>query len=142
MNRFKRIVDKLWFCDWRFILRELDEGTGRYYLQVQFNAEDISTGKVETQSGRKWLLSPHMTEGEIVQTALMAVLAAVEHEARESFCYDGKRIFGPHKNPDDLAAARVQIRKPAIGETQLKKVAGGPMREEYVSDGWKDRKSP
>lgn len=53
--------------------------------------------------GRKWLLSPHMTKDEIVQTALMATLAAVEHEAREKFKYKGAAIFGPHFNVDRLA---------------------------------------
>lgn len=53
-------------------------------------------------SGRKWRLSYHMTKSEVVQTALAAVLAAVEHEAREHFLYQGRAIFGPHFNVDDL----------------------------------------
>lgn len=54
--------------------------------------------------GRKWLISEHMTEGEIVQTCLMAFLAAEEHEAREAFTYKGKTIFGPHLSIDNLIA--------------------------------------
>ncbi len=78
--------------DWAFHIGVM--GTGDIivstYMQVQF----IAGG--ETWRGRKWLLSPHMTEGEVVQTALMACLAAEEHEAREAFRYKGKALFGPH----------------------------------------------
>lgn len=53
-------------------------------------------------SGRKWRLSDHMTRSEIVQTGFLALLAFVEHEARESFCYRGEPIFGPHFNIEAL----------------------------------------
>lgn len=43
-----------------------------------------------------------MTRSEVVQTALKAVLAAVEHEAREFFTYNGRAIFGPHYDVDAL----------------------------------------
>lgn len=54
-------------------------------------------------SGRKWRWSVHMTKSEIVQTAFMAYLAWVEHEARESFTYKGEKIFSPHFDVDYLA---------------------------------------
>jgi hypothetical protein len=54
--------------------------------------------------GRKFYLSPHMTDAEVIQTALMAVIAFEEHEAREAFLFRGDRIFGPHKS---LASLRV-----------------------------------
>lgn len=53
-------------------------------------------------NGRKWLLSSHMTASELVQTALMAVLAFNEHETREMFEYCGMAIFGPHFDVADL----------------------------------------
>jgi hypothetical protein len=65
---------------------------GRQYLQV-------SDGK---WTGRKWMLSLHMTDGEVVQTAMAAVLAWHEHEARESFKFRGKAIFNPHLSLDAL----------------------------------------
>lgn len=46
--------------------------------------------------GRKWRLSPHMTDMEVVQTALKAILTAQEHEAREQFKVDGVAVCGPH----------------------------------------------
>ena len=62
---------------------------------------------------RKWLLSPHMTEGEFVQTCLKAVLTAEEHEAREKFLYDGMAVFGPHIDLEALvdAAQITKLRK-------------------------------
>lgn len=50
------------------------------------------------------MLSPNMTKSELVQTAMKAVLAAEEHEAREHFRYRGKCIFGPHIDVDGLLA--------------------------------------
>ncbi len=56
--------------------------------------------------GRKWRLSEHMTDGEIVQTAFMAVMAAVEHETREGFTYRGVSVFDPHYDIEKLVELR------------------------------------
>jgi hypothetical protein len=56
--------------------------------------------------GRKWFLSEHMTDGEVVQTALMACLAASEHEIREQFKYRGVSIFDPHYDIERLVELR------------------------------------
>lgn len=61
------------------------------------------TGKTEIGwTGRKWRLSPHMTKGEIVQTAFAACLAWEEHECREAFKYKGQSVFSPHYNIESL----------------------------------------
>src|SRR5258708_5406117 len=72
------------------------------YLQVVFPAL-LGMSVDHPVSGRKWRLSTHMTKGEIVQTALLAVIQAQEHEIREHFLYKGKAIFGPHYDVDVLA---------------------------------------
>ncbi len=46
--------------------------------------------------GRKWALSLHMTDAEIVSTVWMAVQAAVLHEVRELFTFSGAAIYDPH----------------------------------------------
>ena len=51
---------------------------------------------------RKWRISKHMTESEIVQTAFLAIRTAEEHETREKFQYKGSAIFQPHRNVNDL----------------------------------------
>ena len=42
----------------------------------------------------------HMCKSEFIQTAFMAVLAAIEHEARELFKYKGQSVLGPHFDLD------------------------------------------
>jgi hypothetical protein len=76
-------------------------GTGSHkYLQIGYEIP----GEVNPRMhhGRKWLLSDYMTEGEIVQTALMATLVCEEHEARENFKYKGLAVFHPHHDIDAL----------------------------------------
>lgn len=82
------------YKDWSFYV---GRNGSTAYLQAQF----VDEGK--RQHGRKWMLSEFMTKSEIIQTALKAVLAAEEHEAREKFLYRGKSIFGPHFDVDELA---------------------------------------
>lgn len=67
-----------------------------FYLQVVF----IEKG--EEHKGRKWQLSRHMTETEIVRTAYKAILAAEEHEAAERFKYCGYAIYSPHMHIEGL----------------------------------------
>jgi hypothetical protein len=81
------------FDGWRF---RVEADGSRPYLQVESTAPCARTGAAITWRGRKWFLSLHMTRSEIVQTALKAVLTALEHEARERFLYRGQPIFGPH----------------------------------------------
>lgn len=79
---------------WELRLRE---EPGRFYLQWHFSNPDAKNPMLVTPVfGRKWFLSTWMTESEIVQTALMGALAAEEHECREFFRYEGKRVFNPH----------------------------------------------
>ena len=52
-----------------------------------------------------------MTRGEGVQTALLAVLTAVEHEARERFTYKGQAVFGPHFDVEALAQLAADERR-------------------------------
>lgn len=93
-KRFRAILDRIEYRGWDLLLR-LDES--RYVLQVQFWAEGAA------QRGRKWLLSEHMTDGEVVQTAFKAIITAEEHECREAFKYRGQAVFGPHLDADWLA---------------------------------------
>lgn len=64
------------------------------------------TGKPMPWKGRKWVLSKWMTDGEVVQTVFMALLAAIEHEAREAFLYKGYAVLDPHYDIDKLVELR------------------------------------
>jgi hypothetical protein len=72
------------------------------YLQGKYEEPDTVTGKVEWQHTRKWLLSPHMTKSELVQTVFKCALTSMEHKTREWFTYRDKAIFGPHFDVDAL----------------------------------------
>lgn len=114
-QRAKDILQKCSFpgYTWR-IEGDFTLDSGPTYLQACFNAPDAHTGEVAPQSTRKWLLSQHMTDSELVQTALKCVLTSVEHEAREQFTYRGEAIFGPHLPLDLLVdfrkANRLEVR--------------------------------
>lgn len=100
LNDLQAIVDQCEFDGWQFRVK-LDGD--RPYLQVADpDGTCNKTGESLPWTGRKWFLSPHATKSEVVQTALKAVLTAVEHEARERFRYLGRPIFGPHFNVDYL----------------------------------------
>lgn len=93
-------VDISGFGDWWFVVRNFDGSlfdNQPFYLQIRMREEDHdSPGQVVELGCRKWYISPYMTESEVVQTALRATLDAVEHEARETFKYKGKALYGPH----------------------------------------------
>lgn len=85
------------------------------YLQIEAEDTCASSGLPTVWRSRKWLLSPHMTTSELVQTAFKAVLTAVEHEARERFRYRGRTVFCPHFDVEALVtlcdAGAVDVRK-------------------------------
>lgn len=89
------------FPGYEFTVRE---GHGGVFLQAEYDDSDVYTGKVERQHTRKWLLSPAMTDSEIVQTIFKCAMTSYEHRCREAFKYKGARIFGPHFDVNDLVA--------------------------------------
>lgn len=79
------------------------------YLVVECNEGTCNvTGKPMGWKGRKWRLSPYMTDGEVVQTAFMAIMAANEHETREKFHYRGVSVFDPHYDIEKLVELRMR----------------------------------
>lgn len=79
------------------------KGHGGVFLQATYFDADVYTLTRELQYTRKWLLSPQMTNSEVVQTAFKCALTSAEHRVREWFTYKDKAIFGPHFDVDDLA---------------------------------------
>lgn len=56
----------------------------------------------QTWRTRKWYISEHATDSEILQTMLKVALTSAEHEVREAFLYRGRPIYGPHLSKDQL----------------------------------------
>lgn len=87
-GEFEKIIKNITYKDWVFRVHYASPGFT--YLQIEFK-----DGEEEWQS-RKWLLSEHMTDSEIIQTVFKAVMTAEEHEIREKFLYDNVPVLGPH----------------------------------------------
>lgn len=100
LEDFTSIINQVEFLQFEF--KVIEEG-GKFFLQAEFEAMDVKTRVLQTQKTRKWVLSPWMTKSEVVGTAFKCVITAVEHEARESFTYQGERIYSPHYDVDALA---------------------------------------
>lgn len=105
MTRFMGWLALVSYKNFTFNVRSLVgiDDMERFYLQVEWPGTDAITGAPRQCKGRKWFLSEHMTKSELIQTALAAVLAIEEHEAREAFYYAGRPVYGPHYDVDALA---------------------------------------
>ena len=99
-DEMRDLLQLVQFDDYAFHITEA--GEGNIYLQPSYVDADIVTGKMEVQHTRKWKLSPHMTKSELVQTAFKLCMTSMEHRCRESFLYQGRRVFGPHFDIDRL----------------------------------------
>lgn len=115
MNReqLQKLLDGITYKEylhWTFrIAKEVDGGWLIQHTQLLPDCEVKRAA--EMQSGRKWYISQHMTESEVLQTALLAVLTFEEHEARECFRYQGKQLYGPH-----IDISQTQTRDVVMGE--------------------------
>lgn len=69
---------------------------GRIFIQCCYEAACSVTGDIKEWHGRKWYLSDHMTDDEVVKTAYAAIKATVEHEVMENFTLGGVKVFNPH----------------------------------------------
>lgn len=77
---------------------------GRIFLQITYKTKCNKSKKMENWHGRKFYLSEHMTEDEVIKTLFLGFKLTVEHEVMESFKVDGKILFNPHLNYTELLA--------------------------------------
>lgn len=99
------VAEHITYKDWTFYVHTAGPIP---YLQVHFKGTCSVTGNTETQKGRKWLLSHHMTPSEVVGTCWLAVQRAELHEAAEVFHYKGVAIYNPHQDVEVLVDAATQ----------------------------------
>lgn len=122
LDSIKQIVSEVSFNEWKFRIGQYGDGTP--YVQILFMDKDRISGIEELQRCRKWILSFHMTNSEVVRTCHKAVQAAMLHEVDEAFKYKGSRIFNPHIDLDDLANAikskdvKISLRDESTYQTQ------------------------
>jgi hypothetical protein len=79
-----------------------DPVAGRIFLQIEYESPCIKTKELVRWRGRKWYLSDHMTDDEIIKTAFSALEAAVNHEVLEGFKVDGITMVNPHVHFESL----------------------------------------
>ena len=113
VNSVRALLQHVEFPGYAFVVKE-SHNSG-VCLQAHYDEPDTYTGEPATQWTRKWLLSPYMTDSEIVQTAFKLCLTSMEHRTRESFKYQGRRIFGPHFDVNDLVRLCADGRENAGG---------------------------
>jgi hypothetical protein len=92
--------------------RDSEVVMGRFYFQITCYRKDVITDEWGTGHGGKAYLSEHATDSELVGTVFALYKSYVEHEARETFTWQGRRVYGPHMDVDALweVARRVDIR--------------------------------
>jgi hypothetical protein len=86
---------------------------GRLYLQIACMRPDTFTGQMGEGRGGKAYLTPHAADSELVGCVFGLYKSYVEHEARETFLYRGRRVFGPHIDVNALweVARRIDARQ-------------------------------
>jgi hypothetical protein len=87
------------------LLRVATHPEGRTFLQIYKEGICNRTGEPYREGGRKWDVSIHATESEIVLTVFKAILTFAEHELREQFEYKGFKILDPHTDVNSLIFA-------------------------------------
>jgi hypothetical protein len=98
----KQLLISVNYPDYTFIAET--DGRGEMYLRASYLEPDILTpnGPAVTQLTRRWFIHPNMTKSELIQTAFKCIMTSMEHRVREHFLYNGRRVFGPHFNIDEL----------------------------------------
>lgn len=139
VERVKHILSWVEFSDgvsaWRWLVVMKGDNAALY---AAFEDPDGAT-----QNTRKWLISPHATDSEIVQTALACALTGVEHEARERFLVDGLPLFGPHWSVRQLSEMfdeeKLDRRQPSQSNGAACVLSDQSMFEERMAKVFKER---
>lgn len=67
------------------------------WIEVSCVRPDRDTGRPGIgRGGKRFFFAKDATVNSVLRTCLAALIAYEEHEVRENFLYDGKRIFDPH----------------------------------------------
>lgn len=99
LESLEKIIAEIICGELDFVVREHGNAP---YLQIFLDAPDISTGEMEEQACRKWVLQFTMSNTEVVRTAYKAAEAAMIHELQEQFRYRGVRVYDPHLDVEQL----------------------------------------
>lgn len=84
---------------------------GKLYFQIANWCKDTFTGEMGMQYGSKAYLDPDASDSELIQTVFGLYKGYWEHEARETFKWRKRRVFGPHMDVNAIweVARRVDL---------------------------------
>ena len=99
INKVKSILSEVSCNDYSWRITKINDYVS---IQVEYPEKDIKSGVLELQVGRHWLIPETYGTGQILQTALKAILTSYEHRVREHFLWREKAIFQPHFDPEEL----------------------------------------
>jgi hypothetical protein len=104
IHTIRALIDQCSYPGFEFIV-SADGDVDQYpWFQLDCpDGTDTRTGKPLPWKGRKWKLSWHMTDTEVVQTVWAAIQRAILHEASELFLFTGVAIYDRHINVHALA---------------------------------------
>lgn len=98
---------------------------GGFLFQLHWQANNATSGQLETQHSAKHFVSAWSAPNEIAQAILAACIRAAEHEIRETFSYRGVAVYRPHQPLNELAEFTKQtpaeVRIPAVAADHLAK---------------------
>ncbi len=99
-EQIAEIINQCTYKKWSYILHDdVNEGL---WLQLKWIERDCKNNIETEQKSRKWKLSYHMCENELVRTYYKAVKCALEHELDEQFMFKNMPVFNPHINYSDI----------------------------------------
>lgn len=107
LERVRAIAAQIAFRDWELRTGFMGDG---FFLQWRFLEADNTNAADPTpqlQGCRKWYVSAHATESEVINTAYAAVQMAMSHEVMEQFTVGGKVLYNPHQSVQALLAAEL-----------------------------------
>jgi hypothetical protein len=108
--RVDRLISAVTLAD-NFEVR-VGTDTKGLFIQIKCYRKDVITGDWDWGFGGKYHPSEHASDSEIMNATFGLYKGYVEHEARETFQWEGRRIYGPHMDIRALheVARRVDLR--------------------------------
>lgn len=99
--------------NFRVMVGRDDRPQGRFFYQIKCWRKDVITGEWDWGFGSRAFLDERATDSQLVGTIFGLYKSYVEHEARETFLYQGARIYGPHLRLDALISIARKVDIPS-----------------------------
>ena len=86
LTDINHVLAQVNYKNWKFSTGILGNG---FYLQTNNNDANHNINNVLANNAQKWYLSPFITKHEIIQTALLAILADEDRNTFKQITYQG-----------------------------------------------------